>query len=426
MPDSKVMNDITEDTPLLVREAAITTDVEKPTKGASLNSSIITLCNTALGAGVLSLSYALKCAGLVNGLIMLALTAYLARTSLTFLTYCASSTKKFYYNEISEAVLKTKKARYLEIFLTLYTLGTCTGYPIIVSDMFNEILKHWVTGWIPSEHRTQIIILVAVFIFIPLSFLPKLDFLKFTSTAALFFILYLVVILVINVIINPIAPDIQLFNFDKKMWLAPPLITVAFTAHYNLPRIYEELSDRTPARMVRVINASVTLCLMTYMLAGIGGYLHFGDLTDDDILNSFGEVRPPFYIQLAQLGMGLVLCFSYPLVCFALRGSVENLALPKKYRGRMSTQMIVATIIVCVTCGIAIKVKKLSTVLGFSGSIPGMIIVFILPSIFYLKLPALDRPKGVEKLKAYFVLTMGFVFMIAGATIATLKAMNKL
>jgi hypothetical protein len=54
--------------------------------GASSLSSVATLCNSAIGAGVLSLPYAFKCAGLAGGLLLCALVAAAESFSLYILS----------------------------------------------------------------------------------------------------------------------------------------------------------------------------------------------------------------------------------------------------------------------------------------------------------------------------------------------------
>jgi sodium-coupled neutral amino acid transporter 7/8 len=56
------------------------------TGGASSLSSVATLCNSAIGAGVLSLPYAFSCAGLVGGLVLCMVVAAAESFSLYILS----------------------------------------------------------------------------------------------------------------------------------------------------------------------------------------------------------------------------------------------------------------------------------------------------------------------------------------------------
>ena len=51
---------------------------------------------------------------------------------------------------------------------------------------------------------------------------------------------------------------------------------VAFTAHYNGLRFYEELERRSLQRFTRVIATSSGFCLAIYGSAALVGYLVFG------------------------------------------------------------------------------------------------------------------------------------------------------
>ena len=64
----------------------------------------------------------------------------------------------------------------------------------------------------------------------------------------------------------PIPADgFQVFGFPSSVWSAVPIMNVAFTAHYNGPRYYFELADRSGPRWRSVVATASLSCLAVYV-----------------------------------------------------------------------------------------------------------------------------------------------------------------
>lgn len=85
----------------------------------------------------------------------------------------------------------------------------------------------------------------------PLSFLRKLDSLKYTSLIALFAVAYLVVIVVYHYITPNFPPpppeSIEYFHLTTKIFAQLPVFIFAFTCHQNVRLFYfkEEEKKKT-------------------------------------------------------------------------------------------------------------------------------------------------------------------------------------
>ncbi|KAL0212421.1 hypothetical protein RCL1_006047 [Eukaryota sp. TZLM3-RCL] len=393
--------------------------IAKPVQtGASISSTAINLTNCIVGAGVLTLATAFKNAGAGLALVVMSFVCFLAATSFILLASCCEKTGELSYKGVAMKVFGPKWGSFVELFVFLYTSGSCIGYCVLLGDYLPNLLHEFFPDSLPSilyERRT-LIILVALIVLLPLALLPKLDALKYTSIAAVVCAAYLVCVVVYRYFTNtfPLDPDrgpIEWFRFSPDVFLAIPLMAVSFTAHYNVPNLYKELDRRSPKRFSLVVAISCATVLTLYVAIGLCGYFSFRSKTDGNILKNYGE--HDVLALASRAALSLTLCFSFPLVCFALRRSVENMLFggQKPYYSR---QVYLATLITAAAVGIAITQDRIEKVLRISGSTAGMTIVFILPGLFYLLLTRSEKNKGmgVKRFLAGVVGVCGVFFLI--------------
>jgi Na+/proline symporter len=66
-----------------------------------------------------------------------------------------------------------------------------------------------------------------------------------------------------------------LYNPHKAAVSASSIIMFAFTCQVNVPALYDELEQRTPAQMRRVSARAVLIALVFYGAIGVAGYANF-------------------------------------------------------------------------------------------------------------------------------------------------------
>ena len=118
---------------------------------------------------------------------------------------------------------------------------------------------------------------------------------------------------------SPWAVDtsVQWLGFPLGVWEAVPIINVAFTAHYNGPRFFQELSARSLSRFFRVVSLALTGALAVYLAVALSGYLVFGAGTSGDVLENF---RASYPLAVASRGALLVILIAvYPKAQHSLR-----------------------------------------------------------------------------------------------------------
>ena len=97
----------------------------------SLRGSIFTLTNTALGVSVFLLPYMLREAGLILGLAIVALSAFVTHLTVVIIAEAADDTHTYNYQDLVTNLLGKVCGKVLTVAIILYELGTITGFQVI-------------------------------------------------------------------------------------------------------------------------------------------------------------------------------------------------------------------------------------------------------------------------------------------------------
>ncbi len=88
--------------------------------------SISNLCSATLGAGALSLPYAISLTGIVIGVVLLMISAYLTIISVDVIIDACVRTQLFKYEDVAERLVGRRAGRVLEASLLIFCFGVRT------------------------------------------------------------------------------------------------------------------------------------------------------------------------------------------------------------------------------------------------------------------------------------------------------------
>jgi amino acid permease len=263
-------------------------------------------------------------------------------------------------------------------------------------------------------------------IVIPLSFLRRLDSLKYTSIIALFSIAYLVILVVAHYIRGDTLSQrgpVRVFAWSGPVsaLAAFPVIVFAYTCHQNMFSILNEIANNSHFRTTSVIFASIGGACALYILTGITGYLSYGDNIRGNIVSMYPTAAAA---TIGRFAIVVLVMFSYPLQIHPCRASIDACS---KWRPRKSSSSssssasgadgspsrhsligneaakpgkemsdmrfaLITTILIVFSFVTAMTVSSLSLVLAYVGSTGSTTISFILPGLFYYKISDPDSP----------------------------------
>lgn len=184
----------------------------------SIRGSIFTLCNAAIGAGVLSLPYVFALCGYVVGVFYIFLGAFASMWANRILAYYALKHGKKNYNDLISLAWGKFGANWLLYCIQIYVFGTLCSYQIILNSLFAYSLTQFGISEEQSRSKlyaTYYAVPLAAFILFPLSCLEDMSKLKNVSILSLVAIIYITVMFVVEM------P--RFYNYYKDIAFAHPV-----------------------------------------------------------------------------------------------------------------------------------------------------------------------------------------------------------
>ncbi|KAK4624507.1 Vacuolar amino acid transporter 5 [Fulvia fulva] len=409
---------------------------------ASWASSVINLVNTIVGAGVLAMPHAMSNMGITLGTFVILWAGLTSGFGLYLQTKCARYLDRGGSSFFALSQITYPNAAVLfDAAITVKCFGVGVSYLIIIGDLMPGVVRGFAkdideTGaqYLVDRHFWVTAFMLIV---IPLSFLRKLDSLRYTSIVALVSIAYLVVLVVYHFSTGDTLPQKGPVSVLEWKGVVPtlssfPVIVFAYTCHQNMFSILNEIKDASPARTTAVVGASIGSAASIYVLVAITGYLSFGDNVVGNIVSQY---TPSVASTVGRAAIVVLVMFSYPLQVHPCRASLDavtkwrpatrrnaELTPAASSRGSPSRNSllggpskvpisrkpeemselrfaILTTLIIILSYIVAMTVSSLDKVLAYVGSTGSTAISFILPGLFYYKISAPDSPHHQRLLK---------------------------
>uniref|UniRef100_A0A060TC86 ARAD1B21538p n=1 Tax=Blastobotrys adeninivorans TaxID=409370 RepID=A0A060TC86_BLAAD len=394
-------------------------------EGASTTSSTINLLNTIVGAGILAMPFAYKANGVLLGTILISLAGVTAGFGLYLQSLGARYVPRGHASFFAVAkVTYPSLAVVFDLAIAVKCFGVGVSYVIIVGDLMPQICESLGLTHEYLLHR-QIWVTITMAIVGPLSYLRKLDSLKYTSIVALASVGYLVIIVIGHFLVGDTLGnrgEVRLIepNSAVSVLSALPIIVFAFTCHQNMFSVLNELHDQSVKTVSTMISGSIGTAGFLYMLVGLCGYFSFGDNVGGNIIQMY-----PYSIfsTIGRIAIVVLVLFSYPLQCHPCRASVNHVlhslkeiyanrrhgkgrftALPNSDESDQAEQtpeagtpdndqvgivplstttfVVLTTIILILSYIVSLTVQSLELMLAFVGATGSTSISFILPGLF--------------------------------------------
>ncbi|KAK6466049.1 vacuolar amino acid transporter [Scheffersomyces coipomensis] len=302
---------------------------------ATIKSGTINLLNTIIGAGILAMPFGLKSNGLVFGCVLI---VWSSLTS-SFGLYLQNKVAKYTQQQGAVSYFSLAQLTYPQLSIlfdsaiSIKCFGVGVSYLVVIGDLMPKIMESINVD--PESLLMQRNLWITIFmvaLVVPLSYLKKLDSLKYTSVVALFSILYLICLVIEHYVANDIPienKNIEIFGpiSLKDTLKSFPIFVFAYTCHQNMFAIINELkpsdTDGSQTRQSNLIirNALTTAC-SSYLVVGIIGYLSFGATANGNIITMYP--KDSISSLIGRLCIVVMVAFSFPLQCHPCRGSINH------------------------------------------------------------------------------------------------------
>eukprot|EP01065_Artemidia_motanka_P033540 TRINITY_DN40527_c0_g1_i1.p1 TRINITY_DN40527_c0_g1~~TRINITY_DN40527_c0_g1_i1.p1 ORF type:complete len:534 (+),score=116.77 TRINITY_DN40527_c0_g1_i1:68-1669(+) len=308
-------------------------------KKAGIPSSITNLTNTIIGAGMLAIPKAMKQMGMAVGLGVLMMCSIGGVFGLSLLVECARrcGQEKTSYYVVARKNVGTAATVAVDVAVALKCFGVAVAYLVVVGDLMPDAMEGFGADVHPFNQR-RFWIGCAMAIVVPLSFLRKLDSLRFTSALSLCTAVYLVGLLFYFTVTDhgedrtPPPPDNQTrgdvvlaASLNSHFLAGLPVMVFAFTCHQNIFTIHSELKDNTVMRTGIVISSSVAFTLSIYALVAVCGYMTYRRWIESNFINNLPNDLTS--VNIGRIVMSLNVSLSFALQSHPCRECITNLVL---------------------------------------------------------------------------------------------------
>ncbi|KAJ1107781.1 hypothetical protein NDU88_005170 [Pleurodeles waltl] len=383
--------------------------------------------------------------GIIGFSILLLLVASLASYSIYLLLSMCIQTAVTSYEDIGLFAFGSPGKVLVASTILIQNIGAMSSYLFIIKTE----LPAAIAGFLIGDHTGSwyldgeiLLVLTAVCIVFPLALLPKIGFLGYTSSLSFFFMVFFALVVVIKkwyipcpLTLNPTIEYIQvanssdecrpkLFNFSKKSAFAIPTMAFSFLCHTSVLPIYCELKSPSKRRMQNVANLGIGLSFLIYFISALFGYLTFYDKVNSELLEGYSKYLPhDALIITVRLVILLAVMLTVPLIHFPARKAFIMMCF-SGYPFSCVRHIIVTVALNTIIVLLAIYVPDISNVFGVIGSTTSTCLLFVFPSLFYLKLSREDCLSR-QKCGASALLAFGICVGVSSLTLIILNWINK-
>ncbi|KAJ0012485.1 hypothetical protein NQD34_016819 [Periophthalmus magnuspinnatus] len=415
---------------------------------ASFGMSVFNLGNAIMGSGILGLSYAMANTGILLFVILLVAVAIFSLYSVHLLLKTANEGGALVYEQLGYKAFGMPGKLAASCCITMQNIGAMSSYlfivkyelPIVIQSFLGTSNGEWYTN------GDYLVLLVTAVIILPLSLLKNLGYLGYTSGLSLLCMVFFLIVVIIkkfqipcphmnmdedflNETLNITFPHLnnsedactpKYVVFNSQTVYAVPILTFAFVCHPAILPMYDELKDRSRRKMQNVANVSFLAMFIMYLLAALFGYLTFNIHVEPELLHTYSKVyKSDVVLLIVRLAVLTAVTLTVPVVLFPIRTSVNQLMCASKDFSWVRHTLI-TLVLLGGTNALVIFVPTIRDIFGFIGASAAAMLIFILPSAFYIKLVKKESMKSMQKIGATAFLICGFLVMIGSMTLIIL------
>ncbi|XP_018585728.1 sodium-coupled neutral amino acid transporter 2-like [Scleropages formosus] len=432
---------------------------------ASFGMSVFNLGNAIMGSGILGLSYAMANTGIALFVILLVAVLLFSLYSVHLLLKTANEGGSSVYEQLGYKAFGLPGKLATSCSITMQNIGAMSSYLFIVKYELPVVIQAFLgikesTGeWYLDGDN--LVLLVSLVIILPLSLLRNLGYLGYTSGFSLLCMVFFLVVVIykkfqipcplpleqdaVNATLNTTVSKMaayflehvnnatdysddvcapKYFVFNSQTVYAVPILTFAFVCHPAILPMYEELKDRTQKKMQNVANVSFLTMFIMYLLAALFGYLTFSDNVESELLHTYSKVyKFDVVLLVVRLAVLTAVTLTVPVVLFPIRTSVNQLLCASREFSWLR-HIIITVVLIGGTNMLVILVPTIRDIFGIIGASSAAILIFILPSAFYIKLVKKEPMNSFNKIAATLFLCTGFLVMIGCMTLIVLDWIN--
>jgi amino acid permease len=292
--------------------------------------------------------------------------------------------------------------------------------------------------------RTNMILLLSIFVLLPLCSLKSLNSLSPFSLLGLGGTLYTAIFMTIRYLDKSYAPGGSFYSLipskpsfyqrggyslNHLTFVLLSMLSTAYIAHYNAPAFYNELEHPTMEKFNKVVGSAFGTSILFFIFVMSIGFLTFGGNTAGFILNNYsGQDK---LATVARFAIGLALLTGYPFTFSALRNGILEIMRKQTAIEKQKLFTPLTLSLLTVVTAMALVLRDVGFVVSISGAMFGCLLMFIIPGVMNLasfKKDADNKSAGrqMEKLGNYGIMGTGLIMAILGVYVTIARQLGKM
>eukprot|EP01084_Bolivina_argentea_P292720 503311_1 len=282
--------------------------------------------------------------------------------------------------------------------------------------------------------------LITMMVLFPLCLLKDLSALAFSSIVGMFGTLFTAIVFGVRYFDRSYTPGGRFYEHlclssrgsfgdsaavNRLTLILISMLSTGFIAHYNAPKFFNELKDRTMLRFNAVVGTSYMATVAFFCTMMAFPFLTFGKASKGFILNNYASSdMGAFLARIAVLGS--IAC-GFPLIFHPAReGLMKALGMSiDNERQRVSVTIGLLGLIT----GMAMVLRDLGFVVAFGGAILGNALIYIFPAWMWISKCRKDvhagkHLHGWRKAEFYVTWSIFVVGLVMGALGGAMSIVN--
>ena len=336
---------------LLTRQPYVSLEKLNPvadchSRKSSIPAAMFNLVVTVCGGGVLSLPLAFSRAGILPTLFLMLFSAIATDFTMYLLVSCARRTGGRTYGDVAQSAFGSGAQVITTASLAFILCGSMIAFQVLVRDVWTPVIYAIVPSFETmllnlahgsTRQADNILLGLIQFLVFPLLLKKDLHSLRHMCYVGFLSCILLTLAIVYRAgehLLQQSKESNQTFSIkwystNASDWLfCFPLATVCFFCSFNVLSVHSQLHNPTRARIRAVLDGTMTLCFVLFVVVGVAGYLYAGDNTLDNILLNFPV--DDVAILAGRFGYCLNILVGLPLILLPCREAW--LAVPEQYR----------------------------------------------------------------------------------------------
>ncbi|WFD27864.1 hypothetical protein MNAN1_002872 [Malassezia nana] len=358
-------------------------------RGAGVFEGTVNMANSILGAGIVSLPYAMRESGFVAGLVLLVGIALLTDWTIRLIVLNAKLSGRGTYIDIMGHCFGQYGRIAVSVFQFVFAFGGMCAFCVVVGDTIPNVISSVLPPLRDTilSNRHFVIVVCTMAISFPLSLYRNIENLSKASAVALLSMVFIILAVVVR---GPAMPAELKGDPHLRFTIVRPLnlirsisvVSFAFVCHHNSLLIYGSLKEPSMDKFRTITHYSTLISAIAAISMAVAGYWSFEDKTLSNILNNFPQTDT--VVNIARFCFGLNMFTTLPLECFVCREVLETYFFGGEYERRR--HIVLTTSLVLSAMVISLMTCDLGIVLEMTGGLSATALAFCFPSVCYLKL----------------------------------------